>query len=85
MVLVPAATAFTFPLPSTTAAAGLEELHVMVLLVALAGSTVPDNCFSSPTFKLTAVSLNVTLLTETTASFTVIVQVADFPPAVAVI
>ena len=83
MVAVPAFTAVTLP-SFTVAIAVFEELHVTVLSVALSGFTVAVSVASAPSSSDRVVLFSVTEVTATVAFVTVTVQVADFPPAFAV-
>ena len=82
MVAVPTATAVTLPLLSTVALEVSLLVQVTVLYVALSGATVAVSVSLAPTWSVRLSLLNVTEVTGT--GLTVTVQVADFPPAVAV-
>ena len=83
MVAVPAFTAVTFP-SFTVATDVFEELHVTVLSVASSGFTVAVSVASSPSVNSSVVLSSVTEVTATNGFSTVTEQVADFPPAWAV-
>ena len=85
IVAVPAAFAVTNPLVDTVATLVLELVHVTVLLVALDGVIVAVNCDVFPTSKLSLVLFKLIPVTSTVFDDTFTVQVAVFPPAVAVI
>ena len=83
IVVSPAALQVTLPLASIVATPSLEDFHVTDAS-ALAGLGVMDNWIVLPFFPL-ASPLMAILVRTTSASFTVIFWVPDFPPASAVI
>ena len=64
IIEVPAPTVVTVPLLSTVAAAGLLEVQVRPLLVALVGATVAVNCSALPAVKIKLVLFRLTPVTE---------------------
>ena len=85
IVAVPAFTAVTLPLESTVATDVFDELQLTVLSVALDGLTVAVSVTLSPSVRLRLLLSSVTPSTATVFAATVTEQVADFPPALAVI
>ena len=83
IVVSPAALQVTLPLASIVATPSLEDFHVTDAS-ALAGLGVMDSWMVAPFFPL-ASPLMAILFRTTSASFTVIFWVPDFPPASAVI
>ena len=83
MVTVPSFNVVTTP-SATVATVSSDDVHVTVLSVAVSGVTVAVNVTLSPAVTDAVALSNVTLSTGTTAAVTVTLQVALFPPAVAV-
>lgn len=76
---VPAVTPVTRPDEFTVATAGVAEVYVTALLVALAGATVGVNCCVAPTSIDAVAGARVTLDTATVGALTVTVAVAVTP------
>ena len=81
MVASPAATAVTMPFSSTVATLSLPLDHVTFLFVASAGVKLGVSWSVSPLLSVAEVSFR---LTPVMGTLTVTAQVADFPPAAAV-
>jgi hypothetical protein len=65
IVVVPAFTAVTRPLPSTVATVGSDDVHLTLLSIALAGDTVAVICEVPPMLRDTLLLLSVTPVTAT--------------------
>ena len=82
IVTLPTLIALTTPLLSTVAIEASDVVHVTVLSIALSGETVAFNVRLSPSNSSVVVLSNVM---PDTGTIILMVQVADFPPAKAVI